>query len=59
MSSKDLGADELCSRASRQVAGELAAACETVAAGVIDSPCSCWTMLSTEAIAEREKDLER
>ena len=36
MSSKDLGAEELASRASRHEAGELVAACETVAAGVID-----------------------
>ena len=64
ISSKGLGASELASRASRQDWGEFVGACETVAAGEIESFESDWVIDSSEAIVvagvwnEREEERE-
>lgn len=48
MSSKDLGADEVASSASRQDAGEFVSACVMLADGMIDSPARDWVTDSRE-----------
>lgn len=56
MSSKDPGTDGFPPRASRQAAGELAGACSTVAAGVIERPAKDFVIFSREPIC---KGIER
>lgn len=54
VSSKGFGADELASRASRQVFGEFVGACETVAAGEMESFERACATASREAMVAGE-----
>lgn len=54
MSSNSLGVVSLAIKASRQLAGDVVAACETEAVGLMERAASDWVIVSSEAMLGRE-----